>query len=754
MSHHIQRAAVIGSGTMGAGIAAHLANAGIPTLLLDIPADGQDKNAVVKAGLERAKKSKPAAFMERSRAALIEVGNLDDDLPKVAQVDWIVEAIIEKLGPKQDLLQKLEQLTRPETIVSSNSSGIPMQLQLQGRGDDFKKRFLGTHFFNPPRYLHLLELIPTPATDEKVVESIATFGDRVLGKGIVMAKDVPGFAANRVGLYCVARALKVMLELGLTPDVVDAITGPVIGRPKSATFRTMDLSGVDICYTVASNLAKATGEPVDLPEVVKKMVEQGMLGEKTKHGFYKKVKDEQGKSHIHTLNLDTFEYENRGKVRLEELAPIVGLPGGPEERIKALLESPGQAGEFMRQTLFHQIHYAAFKVGEVAETAADVDNALKWGFGWDIGPLELAQGLGRDRCVEAFKKHGLEVPAFFEKPSGLGQKNGLIVTKQLHQKSGKVAGNSDASLLDLGDGVALLEFHSKANSIGRQTIEMFEQADKLIPKDFVGLVVGNQGQNFCAGADIGMILKVAQEQDFEAIRAACAIFQGMTSRLRYCPFPVICAPFGMVLGGGCEVMLWSDESVSAGELYTGLVEISVGILPAGGGTTEMLIRMNERLLEGADPFTAVQAAFELIGMAKVSTSALEARSMGFLRPNDTICMNRDRLLNEAKKRVLALAPGYAPPPRRQVRVLGEDAYANICAGAYGLKEGGFITEYEYYLARVIGRVLTGGTMNRADTVDESVLLELECEAFLSLSGEKKTQERLAHTLKTGKTLRN
>ncbi|MGE0494055.1 MAG: 3-hydroxyacyl-CoA dehydrogenase NAD-binding domain-containing protein [Vulcanimicrobiota bacterium] len=752
MSHQIQRAAVIGSGTMGAGIAAHLANAGVPVLLLDIPADGKDRNAIAKKGLERLQKSKPAALMDKSRLGLIEIGNTEDDLAKVKQVDWVVEAIIEKLGPKQELLAKLEDLTGPDTIVSSNSSGIPMQLQLKGRSDAFKKRFLGTHFFNPPRYLHLLELIPTPDTAPEVIDSIAEFGDRVLGKGIVMAKDVPGFAANRVGLYCVARAMKVMLELELTPDVVDAITGPLIGRPKSATFRTMDLSGVDICYTVASNLAQATGEDVALPEVVKKLVDEGRLGEKSGQGFYKKVKSN-GKSQILTLNLDNFEYEDRGSVRLEEVKPLLAL-ATPEQRIEALLKSDGPAGEFTRRTLFHQIHYAASKVGEVATSAADVDNALKWGFGWEVGPLELAEHLGREKVVEAFKERGLDVPAYFKSDRPASSANGLVVVKRLHQDNRVVKTNSDASLLDLGDGVALLEFHSKANSIGQKVLEMFDTADEIVKKDFVGLVIGNQGQNFCAGADISMILRLAQEQNFEEIRRAVGIFQGMTSRLRYCPFPTVSAPFGMTLGGGCEVMLWSDEVVSGGELYTGLVEVGVGILPAGGGTTEMLIRKSEQLLPGADPFTAVQAAFELIGMGKVSTSALEARQMSFLRPFDHICMNHDRLISEAKARVLALAPGYTAPPRRQVKVLGEEAYANLSAGAYMMKEAGYITEYEYHLARTIARVLSGGTMNRSDTVDESVLLELEGEAFLSLSGEAKTQERLAHTLKTGKTLRN
>ena len=749
MSRKILKPAVLGAGTMGAGIAAHLANAGVPVLLLDIAADGDDKNAIVRKGWERALKAKPAALMEKDRAHLVSLGNMDDDFDKLAQMDWVVEAIVERLDIKQQLHERLEKTTTDRTIVSSNSSGIPMALQMKGRSEAFKKRFLGTHFFNPPRYLHLLELIPTRDTDPEVLSTISEFGDKVLGKGIVVAHDVPGFAANRVGVGCMSRAMKVMVEMGLTPDVVDALTGPLVGRPKSATCRTADLSGLDIVTTVADNIQKATGEPVKFPEVMDQMVAKGLLGEKTGAGFYKKDKSG-GKTNILTINFDTFEYEDRGKVRLEELNELRLLPT-PEERVKALLESDGPAGEFTRRTLFHQIHYSASKVGEVAATAEDVDNALKWGFGWEVGPLELAESLGRDRCLNAFEENGLDVPKYFktERPPSSG--SGLLTVKSL---SKKVVGNEDATLWDAGDGVALLQFHSKGNSIGAKTLEMFDRAHEEVSKNFLGMVVGNQGQHFCAGADIGMILHLAKEQNFEEIRRACRTFQGMTCRLRYAPYPVVSAPFGMTLGGGCEVMLYSDLDIAHAELYTGLVEVGVGILPAGGGTTEMLIRMNERLVAGADPFAAVQQAFELIAMGKVSTSAYDARNLGLLRSTDRIVMNADRLLSEAKHAVLELADGYVPPVPRMVKVLGESAFANLCTGAHGMMLAGFITEYEYHLAETIARVLCGGEMNRSDVVSEKVLLELEEEAFLQLSGKEKTQERLGHTLKTGKTLRN
>lgn len=749
MSKKIRRAAVLGAGTMGAGIAAHLANAGLPVLLLDIAADGDDKNAVVKAGWERALKAKPASLMDLERAQLVTLGNMTDDFHKLAEMDWVVEAIVERLDVKQQLHERLENTTGENTIVSSNSSGIPMSLQVKGRSESFKKRFLGTHFFNPPRYLHLLELIPTPHTAPEVVETISEFGDRVLGKGIVVARDVPGFAANRVGIGCMSQTMKVMMEMGLTADVVDLLTGPLIGRPKSATCRTADLTGLDVATTVAWNIQEATGEQVAMPAVLVEMVTKGMLGEKSGRGFYKKEKSG-GKTTILTLNFETWEYEDRGKVLLEEIKDLRLLPT-PQERIAALLKSDGQAGEFSRRTLFHQIHYAASKVGEVAATAQDVDNALRWGFGWELGPLELAESLGRDVCVKAFEDAGLGVPDYFKKEREPAAASGLLTLKGL---SRKVFGNGSATLWDAGDEVALLEFHSKGNSIGAETLDMFDRVQQEVLKNFRGLVIANEGQHWCAGADIGMILSLAKEQNFEEIRHACRAFQGMTSRLRYAPFPVVSAPFGMTLGGGCEVMLYSDINIAHAELYTGLVEVGVGILPAGGGTTEMLIRLNDRLLPGADPFVAVQKAFELIAMGKVSASAQDAKKMGFLRATDRIVMNKDRLFSEAKQAVVDLSKGYVAPAPRTVKVLGESAFGNLCTGAYGMMQAGFITEYEYHLAETIGRVLCGGEMNRADVVNESVLLELEEEAFLHLSGQANTQARLEYTLKTGKTLRN
>jgi 3-hydroxyacyl-CoA dehydrogenase len=756
--YKIRTAAVLGAGTMGAGIAAHLANAGIPTLLLDLPGEGPDRNALARKGLERALGARPPAFMLAEQARLIELGNIQDDLARAARTDWVVEAAFENLEVKRDLLGRLEPLLGETTLVTSNSSGIPMRLMAQGRSESFRRRFFGTHFFNPPRYLHLLEIIPGPDTDPLALEAMARFADRRLGKGVVFARDVPGFAANRVGAYGWLVAIKAAIDMGLSPDVVDFLTGPLIGRPKSATFRTADLAGLDILYTVARDLARATGEDFSVPPLLETLVqEKKWLGDKSGQGFFKKVKNPDGSSTILTLNFQTLEYEDRGKVRLEEVEAIRKLPTA-EARLAALLDLPGPVGDFLRRVIFRSIHYAATKIGEVAATAQDLDNAVRWGFNYEMGPIETARSLGRERVLRGLADEGLDMPPALEAemaappPASYRVDGGPILLRRMRDRV--VLSNSDASLLDLGEGVACLEFHSKANSIGEKVLEMTSQALERVERDFVGLVIGNQGENFSAGANLALLLELASSGDYARIDQAVRLFQGITSRLRYCPFPVVAAPFKLNLGGGCEFALWSDAQCADAELYTGLVEVGVGIIPAGGGTTEVLLRMNERLLPGADPFAAVRAAFELIATARVSTSALEARQMGLLRPSDEILMNSERPIAAARRRVLYMAPDYVPPARRQVTLLGESAYANLCAAALAMHSAGQITEYEVHLARTLAGVLTGGPTNRPATVDEQVVLDLEREAFLSLCGQEKTRERLAHTLKTGKTLRN
>lgn len=778
VSPKINTAAVIGAGTMGAAIAAQLANAGIPTLLLDIVLEGQkDRNFLAKAGLERALKASPAAFMDKDNAKLITVGNLEDDFDKLARADWIVEAIIEQLDAKRSLWERVEGVAKPTAILSSNSSGIPMHLQIQGRSEDVQRRFVGAHFFNPPRYLHLLEVIPTDKTAPEVVEAFRTFGDVYLGKGIVVANDVPGFVANRIGVYGMIRTMQHMARTGLTPDVVDVLTGPVLGRPKSASFRTADLSGLDIIYHVGRDLGKATGPDEDftLPDFLVKLVEEKKwLGDKTGQGFYKKTK-ENGKTVILTLNLHTWEYENKGKLRLSALEPIRGLP--LNERVKALYNLPGPEGDFLRGVLHDGFWYSAKMAGVVSNSIVDIDNALKWGFGWEQGPFETMDVLGVQQVIAALEGEGRELPLLLTAMQQSGREkfyqDGTVVTptgesttyqapylilKDLKKDATRVVkSNGGASLLDIGDGVLLLEFHSKMNALGEDAIRMVLTAHKTVSElGFAGLVVGNQGENFSAGANLALILMQAQEGDFDEIDLGIRMFQKATTSMRFSPHPTVVAPFNLTLGGGAEMALHADHVQAGAETYMGLVEVGVGLIPGGGGTKEMLLRFTDALLPGQPLMPAVQRAFELIGTAKTSTSGQEARSLGFLRDSDDISMNRDRLLADAKRKVLELAPDYVQPVMREdIRVMGEQGIAAIKAALYGMVEGKQISEYDREIGLQVAKILSGGNLvNRNARVSEQYLLDLEREAFLTLVSKRKTQERIAHTLKTGKPLRN
>ncbi|WP_027481752.1 3-hydroxyacyl-CoA dehydrogenase/enoyl-CoA hydratase family protein [Deinococcus pimensis] len=774
----INTAAVIGAGTMGAAIAAQLANAGVPVLLLDIVLPDQgDRNFLAKAGLERALKASPAAFMDRDAAKLVTVGNLEDDFHKLGQADWILEAIIEKLDAKRDLWARLEGVVKPTAIVSSNSSGIPMHLQVEGRSEAFRRRFVGAHFFNPPRYLHLLEVIPTPDTDPEVVRAFGDFGDRHLGKGIVVANDVPGFVANRIGVYGMIRTMHRMTENGLTPDVVDVLTGPVMGRPKSASFRTADLSGLDIIYHVGTDLGRATPDDEDftLPAVLRTLVEERKwLGDKTGQGFYKKTK-QGGKTVILTLDLDTFEYEDKGKVRLASLEPIRSLP--LPERLRALYALRGPEGNFVRGVMHDGFWYSAKMAGVVSDRVTDIDNALKWGFGWELGPFETMDVLGVQNVVAALEAEGRELPPLLAAMKQQGRERfydeGSVVTptgsaapyqapylvlKDLRKDATKVVkSNKGASVLDIGDGVLLLEFHSKMNALGEDAVSMILQAHRAVEElGYAGLVVGNQGENFSAGANLALLLMNAQDGEFDEIDLAIRMFQKATTSMRFSPHPTVVAPFGLTLGGGCEMALHADAVQASAETYMGLVEVGVGLIPGGGGTKEMLMRFTDALMPGQNLMPAVQRAFELIGTAKTSTSAHEARGLGFLRDGDEISMNRDRLLEDAKKRVLELAPGYVQPTMRQdVPVMGEQGIAAIKAALYGMVQGGQISEYDREIGLTLARILAGGShVSRTARVSEQHLLDLEREAFLTLTGKRKTQERIAHTLKTGKPLRN
>ncbi|WP_221088171.1 3-hydroxyacyl-CoA dehydrogenase/enoyl-CoA hydratase family protein [Deinococcus aquaedulcis] len=779
----IQKAAVIGAGVMGAAIAAQLANAGIPVVLLDIVLpDNPDRNFLAKQGIQRALKARPAAFMDPARAALITPGNLEDDLKKLKDADWILEAIIEKLDAKRDLWARVEGVAKKTAIISSNSSGIPMHLQIEGRSEDFQRRFVGAHFFNPPRYLHLLEVIPTPKTAPEVVKTFSEFAQTTLGKGVVLANDVPGFVANRIGVYGIVRAMGHMEKTGLTPAEVDELTGPALGRAKSATFRTADLSGLDIIYHVANDLNKATPDDEDftLTPAFRTLVEEKkFLGDKTGSGFYKKTKDEKGKTKILHLNLDTFEYEDRGKVKVAAVEAVKGRPLA--ERVKALYTAEGKEGDFLRGVMNDGFWYAAKMAGNVSGRLQDIDNALKWGFGWEQGPFETMDTLGVQTVIANLEAEGRTLPPLLAAMKASGRESfyqgdetvtpegqptpyeaPYFVLTDLKKDATKVVKKrAGASIVDLGDGVLLVEWHAKMNALGEDQLRAVQDAHKLVQDmGYAGLVVGNQGENFSAGANLPLILSQAQADEWDELDDMVKQFQQVTTSLRFSPHPTVAAPFGLTLGGGAEFTLHADHVVASAELYMGLVEVGVGLIPGGGGTKEMLLRFTEMQQPGqrvgATLLPAVQRAFELIGTAKVSTSALEARNLGFLRDSDTVAMNRSHILEEAKRQVLALAPGYVQPaPRQDIPVMGDAAIAAIRSALHGMHQGGYVTDYDLVVSEQLARVLSGGTgNNRTAKVSEQHLLDLEREAFLTLLGKKGTQQRIEHMLKTGKPLRN
>jgi 3-hydroxyacyl-CoA dehydrogenase len=799
-----EKAAVLGAGTMGAQIAAHLANAGVPTLLLDIvpkeptaeeaarglTLEGREvRDRFARAGLEGAKKAKPAAFFTPERAALVSTGNFEDDMPRLKDCDLIVEAVVENLEIKRRLYEQVERYRRPGSIVASNTSGIPIGQLAEGRSDDFRAHFLGMHFFNPPRYLHLVELIRTEWTKPEVSCAVYGFLDQRLGKGVVVAKDRPNFIANRVGTYGGLVTIQTMLDDGYSIEEVDKMTGQAVGRPKTATFRLFDLVGLDVFAHVAKNLYEAVPEDEDreaynAPEFLRRMVERGLLGNKTKGGFYRKQKGEGGKPDIWVLDHATLEYKPSQKVKLPSLDAAKNIED-TRERVKALVWGKDRAGEFLWKTSARVFAYAANRIPEIADTVVEVDRAMKWGFGWELGVFETWDAVGVEKSVARMKEEGRTVPenvqkmldagatSFYKMENGqefyfdfargeyapVTQPPGVIILKSVKERTGVIRKNAGASLVDLGDGVACLEFHSKMNSIGSDTLQMVKHALAEVEKNFVGLVVGNQGQNFSVGANLMLVLLGAQEEEWDEIDLGVRQFQQATMSLRYSPKPVVVAPFQMTFGGGCEMTLHADRARAAAETYIGLVEVGVGLLPAGGGTKEMLVRALDSIPAGvtdADPFPFVKRAFETIALAKVATSAAEAKQLGFLRDEDSYSMNADRLIADAKQEVLALAAaGYTQPaPRADIRALGLTALATLKLGVHQMLRGGFISEYDALIGEKVARVLTGGDLNHETRVSEQYLLDLEREAFLSLCGHRQTQERIAHMLKTGKPLRN
>ncbi len=765
---------VVGAGTMGGGIAALAASAGIPVVLLDIPGTDGDRSGPAKAGLQRALKARPAAFMDPARATLIRTGNTEDDLGLLASCDLILEAIIEQPGPKQQLYARLEDIVKPTTVVASNTSGIPMSVLTEGRSERFRQHFLGMHFFNPPRYLHLLEIIPTPDTSADVLAAVRHFSEVVLGKGVVIAKDVPGFVANRLGVYGMVAAMKGMMESDLTIDEVDALTGPLLGRAKSATFRTADITGLDVLQHVSKGLSASTGEDFGMPDWVAKLVEAGQLGDKSGSGFYRK----QGKE-ISTLDWKTGEYAPQQKFESPEFkaAMKLALP----ERLKAAVALPGKYGKFVRNYLIRMSHYTASTTPAVAHDLVSVDRAIEWGYAWEAGPFQQMDSLGHNFLRDGFAELGLSVPpsfggvksdAFYA-PEGGGwsysaddgsYKSVPDVPGQIKldavrgRPGGVVEGTGDANLLDLGDGVLLLEARSKMNTMGAGVLSMLRTGlERVAQGKYVGLVIGNDdARAYSAGADLGAVGEQVQSGDWKGLDEMVRYFQEGAMMVRRAPFPVVAAPFGLTLGGGCEYALHCNRIQAHAELYMGLVEAGVGLIPAGGGTKEMLFRFTEQLVpyDEADQFEAVKRAFKLIAMATTSTSALEARKLGFLRPAaDRITMNRDRLIADAKSRVLDLASDYVAPPDRTIVAMGKEALGNLLYAGWAMKEGGAITDHEVMIASELAYVLCGGD-GPPRTVSEQDILDLEREAFLKLLGTKATQERIAYTLKTGKPLRN
>ncbi|AFV76559.1 3-hydroxyacyl-CoA dehydrogenase [Thermus oshimai JL-2] len=762
----IKKVGIVGAGTMGSGIAALVISAGVPVVLLDIPGQGEDRNEPAKKGVERALKSRFPAFMDKDLARYIEVGNIEDDLAKLKDCDWVLEAVVERLDVKRDLYAKLEGVLKPTAIVSSNTSSIPMRHLLEGRSEAFRRRFLGTHFFNPPRFLKLLELIPTPETDPEALEAIRRFGERILGKGTVLAKDAPGFIANRLGVFGMVQTLRLMERHGLTIDEVDALTGELLGRPKSATFRTGDLTGIDVLLLVARELSEATGEDFRLPEWVERLAASGRLGDKTGAGFYKKEGEE-----ILTLDPATLEYRPRQKPEIPGLRELMEKP--LRERLKEVHNLPGKYGAFLKELFARTAHYTLHKAPELAYDPVAVDQAMEWGYGWMEGPFKNLDVVGLARMREVFAEFGLEEPGWtrdkeriYEDGRYLGfdgtyhplpERPGVIHLKRLKEEGRVLHAGKDASILDLGDGVLLLEFHTKMNAIGEGVLRTLEKALKTVEEgEYLGLVIGNEDPRaFSAGANLALILSLAQEGEWEELRRAGYYFQQASLAIRYSPFPVVVAPFGLTLGGGAEFTLHADHVQAHAELYMGLVEAGVGLLPAGGGTKEMLLRFTRELsgYAQADLFEGVRRAFELIGTAKVAESALEARKLGFLRERDGITMNRDFLIADAKRKVLELAPDYRPPLPPRITVLGDEALGNLKYAIWQFREAGEITDHEVRIGQEVAWVLSGGGGPRRE-VSEEFLLELEREAFLRLLGTRKTQERIAHTLKTGKPLRN
>lgn len=777
----ISKAAVIGSGVMGAGIAAHLANAGIPTLLLDV------RRETAERAVAKLPQTSPPPLYRDANVRLIAPGAIDDDLPKLAQVDWIIEAITEKLDVKRELLQRIEPVRAPHAIVSTNTSGISVNAMIEGCGEAFRKHFLGTHFFNPPRYMKLLELIPAHDTDPAVVDGMRRFCERRLGKGVVLAKDTPNFIANRIGTYGLLATLREMEQQGCTVEEIDALTGPAMGRPKSATFRTLDLVGLDTFVHVAGNVYNEINDTTErvafeVPETLQTLVARGWLGEKAGQGFYKKQKAPApgGRSVIQALNLRTLEYADAQRTSSPAIEAAKQAKGA-RAKLQALLTAGDRHARVAWNILAPVLLYAADKLGDIADAIPDIDNAMKWGFNWELGPFEVWDAIGVRRSVERMKQEGRVIPAWVEAHVGEGHEtfyktdrgkrfyvSGTSFTEQTPAEeeislralkevpANVIRSNAGASLIDIGDGVACLEFHSPNNAIGADILTMIRQSAEEVNRNWRGLVLANEGRNFCVGANLMLLLMEAQDEAWDEVDRIIRLFQDSMMTLKRLAKPVVAAPHRMTLGGGVEACLPADVVLFSAETYFGLVETGVGLIPAGGGCKEMALRIaRSARAPDEDLQPAVNAAFETIALAKTSTSGPAARDLGYMRESDRVVANADHRIHAAKRAALALdAAGYAPPAEEPVRVVGRDGGAVLRMGALGMRRGGYISDHDWRIADKLAGVLTGGDAPAGALVSEQYLLDLEREAFLSLVGEPKTQARMQHILATGKPLRN
>ncbi len=800
MKYMIKKVAVLGAGVMGSAIAAHFANIGIPSFLLDIIPSELTSEELMKGlslespevrnrfsllGKKRILEITPSPIYLKEDVELITCGNFEDNLSWISQADWVIEAVVEDLNIKKGLLKKIQPFLKNEAIVSSNTSGISISKMCEGLTNDFKERFLGTHFFNPPRYMKLLEIIPTPFTSKDVIQKIADFGERVLGKGIVHAKDTPNFIANRIGAYSIGITIKTMIDEGYKIEEVDYITGLAMGRPRLATFRLADLVGLDVIVqgskNLYENLPEGEREYFLFPTFVQVMINNRWLGQKTKQGFYKKIKEGE-KEETLVLDYENLSYRPAEKVSFPSIEMAKNIED-VKERIKILITSQDRGAEFAWNILKKTLIYSSEKIPEISDDILNIDRAMRWGYNWEIGPFEIWDAIGLKSSVKRMEKEGEKIPelvekllskgysSFYEKRAGrilyfdifsnnyqmVEERPEIIILASLKDQKRVVVFNPEASLIDIGDGVSCLEFHSKMNTIGPNTIQMIRNSLDEMKKKFDGMIIGNQGENFCAGANLSLILFEIQNENWDEIERYVKSFQDLLMEIKYFDKPIVAAPFGMTLAGGCEICLSCHKIRALAETYMGLVEMSVGLIPAGGGIKEMLIRSIELIPEDVevDHFPFVRKAFETVATARVSTSAKEAKRLGYMRASDLITINRDYLIHDAKRTILnMIEENFRPPLPKKLKILGEKGYALFLMGLFYRKEGGYITEYDEYLGKKLAYVFSGGNLPDNTEVTEQYILDLERETFLSLCGEPKTQKRIEHMLKTGKPLRN